>query len=70
MHREVCGRVDDFACSAAERQVMRWGWEREPNRRSRLGLSIKTQVGQAEVELRPNQIGATGLPRAPAHTIR
>ena len=62
--------LDDFACSATERQVMRWGWEREPKRRSQLGLSIKTQVGQVEVELRPNQIGATGLPRVPAHTVK
>jgi hypothetical protein len=61
--------LDDFACSMAEHQVMRWGWERELKRHSQR-LAIKTQVGQAEVELGSNQIRATGLPRAPAHTVK
>jgi hypothetical protein len=63
--------LNDFACGATEREVVRRGWEGEANRqRSALSFAIKIQVGQVEVELRPDQIGATRLPRVPAHTVK
>ena len=59
--------LDDFACGAAERQVMRRGWEREPNRpQSAQFMPSKSKSGK----WRRDQNGATRLPGVPAHTVK